>query len=239
MLFKLEFFRSLKGLVMTLVISFGILYFLGLLMSPVFDPGLLVFDHLPGYAFVLIVGGFVLSSLAFSDLSNNLKRYRYLTLPVSTLEKFLCMWLLTTAGWIVLFTLFYSGYTVFANVTARILFKHMTFIAFDPLSADVANTIRYYIVFQGIFLAGSVHFKGYVLPKTLFTLIIFGAVCGAVIYFMMSDMFQAEVDSFSDPNTYKTMSVYKIWQVIVWLFWWLLAPLSWIITYLGLKEKEV
>jgi hypothetical protein len=238
LLLKVELYRSRKGLLMTLVICFGLMFFLGLLLSPVFMPGTLVFDHSEGFTFSLLVGGFILSSLAFNDLSNRLRRYHYLTLPVSSLEKFLCMWLLTTVGWILLFTFTYTLYTWFANAFGRLIFRHITFLAFNPLGMMTVTSMKYYLAIQGIFLAGAAHFRGYVFPKTLFSIILFGAVCGLITYFLMADMFSIDEELFSHPNPLIKMPVYTIWIIVQWLFWWILAPLCWVITYLGLKEKE-
>jgi len=133
LLLRLELYRSRKAIIMTFAISFGLLFLLGLLMTPVFEPLLIEFRHTSGFAFHLLIGGFVLSSLTFKDLGNSLRRYHYLTLPVSTFEKFLSMWLLTSVGWILVYTLVFSLYTVFANYIGEMLFAHMTFISFNPL----------------------------------------------------------------------------------------------------------
>lgn len=223
---------------MTLVISFGLMFIMGLLLMPVFEPSLEVFEHTDGFAFGLLIGGFILSGLAYTDLSNSLRRYSYLTLPVSNLERFLCMWLLTSLGWIVLYTIIFSFYTVFANALGHALFSHITFVAFQPLGEHALNTMKYYFVLHGIFLVGAAHFKGYVFPKTLFTLILFAMFCGLIAYFFMADLMQGDADCLSDSDDFENMSIYKYWLVLKWIFWWLLAPICWLATYMGLKEKE-
>ena len=222
---------------MTLIITFGFLFFVGLLLAPVIDPGMVLYEHSTPYAFTLLAGGFILSSLAFRDLGNNLRRYNYLTLPVSAFEKFLSMWLLSSFGWILLYTLIYTIYTVFANTIGQLLFHDIAFETFNPFGPFAFKFMRFYFVLHGIFLAGAAHFKGYPFPKTLLTLIIFGAFCGLITYIIMRGMFDFECTSESNPLI--GMRVYNIWLVVKWLFWWLLAPLCWVITYLGLKEQEV
>jgi hypothetical protein len=236
-LLKMELSRSSRGVLMTLVIIFGFLFFVGLLLGPVFDPGMIVFEHSPGYAFTLLVGGFILSSLAYRDLGNPLRRNNYLMLPVSALEKFLSMWLLTSVGWILLYTLTYEAYTLFANSVGQLIFGHLTFESFEPLSQFAVRTMKYYFVLHGIFLAGAAYFKGYPFPKTLLTLILFGAVCGVITYLIMNGVF--DIDYTLESNLFNGMLVCQLWKVIQWMFWWLLAPLCWVITYLGLKEQEV
>jgi hypothetical protein len=89
LLLKLELFKSRKGIAMTFVITFGMLFFIGLLFGIVVEPNLIVFEHSGSYVFTLLTGGFILSSLAFNDLANDLKRFRFLTFPVSVFRKVL------------------------------------------------------------------------------------------------------------------------------------------------------
>jgi hypothetical protein len=236
---KMELFRSIKGILMALIIIFGLLFFVGFVLAIFVAPNLLVYKHGITYAISLIAGGFILSSLAFNDLSSTLKRYRYLTLPVSAFEKFLTMWLLTSLGWIILCTVTYAGYATLANALGSIIFRTVIFQTFKPLSISTILVIKYYFVLQGIFMAGAATFKGYVFPKTLFTLVLFALLCGLISYLFMTDLFLVDEDYFTGENSLMKMPVFKFWQLAQWLFWWVLGPLSWVITYLGIKEKEV
>ena len=223
---------------MTGVISFGLL-FIGLLLGSIFGYEKVIETHPGSYAFALISGGFILSSLTFNDLSNPLKRYNYLTLPASTLEKFISMWFLTCVCWVVVFTFAYFIYSLIANAIGHFLFRNITFLAFDPLGKIPLSAIKYYIILQGIFLIGAIHFKGYVFPKTIFALLLFGMVCGIIFYFTMSDLFQFDSEYISEYSSMKGTTLYQVWLIIQWMFWWMLAPLCWVITYIGLKEQEV
>ena len=237
LLLKMEISRSRKGVLMTLIITFGFLFFVGLLLAPVIDPGMLVYEHSIPYAFTMLAGGFILSSLAFHDLNSSLRRYNYLTLPVSAFEKFLSMWLLTSIGWIFLYTVIYTIYTFFANTIGQLLFHDIAFETFNPFGPFAFRFMKFYFILQGIFLAGAAHFKGYPFPKTLLALVLFSAFIGLITYLIMKDMFDFECNSESNPLI--GMPVYSLWLVAEWLFWWLFAPLCWVITYLGLKEQEV
>jgi hypothetical protein len=239
LLLKMELYRSRKGILIALVIIFGLL-FTGFILENIFA-GKKVFDsHPAGYAFFLLLGGFIISSLAFNDLSNPLRRYNYLTLPASTFEKFISMWFLTCVVWIVVFTLAYTVYTMIANTIGYLFFSNVTFPAFWPLTKTPINAIKYYIVIQGIFLVGAVYFRGYVFPKTIFTLLLFGIVSGIIFYIIMADLFHSNVEcTLEECNPMKEKSFCQIWQVIQWMFWWMLAPLCWLSTFLGLKDQEV
>lgn len=244
LLLKVELFRSWKAVIMTLVIIAGLVFFIDLLLASLIDPGKVVYEHSKNYAFNLLIGGFVLSSLAFSDLSNPLKRQRYLILPVSALEKLSVMWLLTSLGWIILFTMVYTVYTWFVNLIGPAIFSYMTFEAFDPLDKFNLTMMKYYFVLQGVFLVGATRFEGYVFPKTLFVLIVFLILCGSLIYLMLVDIFLTEHECTVTEDEFNCelvneMEAHWLWWMIQWMFWWVLAPLCWGVTYLGLKEKEV
>ena len=239
LLLKLEGFRSRKGLLMTFVITFGMLFWVGLLLGTFIEMPKVYDAHPATYAFSLILGGFVLSSLTFPDLGNNLRRPGYLSLPASTLEKFVCMWLLSSVAWILLFTLAFTAYTWVANPIGQLLFSRVRFEAFDPLGPVAVSSMKYYFVLQGVFLAGATHFRAYVLPKTLFVLILFATLCSVLAYFVMGDLVHVDEAYFADPKALKEMPVYRFWLLAKWLFWWVLAPLCWVISYWGLKEAEV
>lgn len=240
LLLRLEVFKSRKAMGMIFVITFGMLFFLGLLLALLVDVHVVNYDHHENYASSLIIGGFIISSLAFSDLGNQLKRYRYLMLPVSALEKFTCMWLLTSIGWILLYTLIFTIYTWIANPVGQLLFSRVTFESFNPFSGFSWHIMKVYFVLQGIFLVGAVHFKGYVLPKTLFVLVLVSLITGTLIYFILKDVFLADHYCTNEEcELVIEMGTHPIWQAAQWMFWWVLAPLTWVITYLGLKGQEV
>ena len=239
LLVKMELFKSKKGLLMLLVISFGLLFFVSLLFDCAVEKRKIFDAHAENYAFHLIIGGFILSSLAFNDLSDTLKRYHYLTLPASPFEKFICMWLLTSVGWIALFTITYTLYTLFANAIGSLLFSHMTFQPFDPLGNYSLNSMKTYFVLQGVFLVGAAYFKGYVFPKTLLALILFFTAGGVLAYFIMGDEFFNHDCGVGECQVLNEMISHNTSVVLQWIFWWVLAPVCWINTYWGLKEQEV
>lgn len=245
LLLKLELYKSRKGIGMLIIITFGMLFFVGLLLSLVIERHVLDFHHEEGFAFTLLAGGYIISSLAFNDSGNTLKRYNYLMLPVSTLERFLCMWLLTTLGWILIYTLIYTCYTWVANSIGQLIFSKVTFYSFNPFQDVTFTAIKVYFVTQGIFLIGAAHFRGYVFPKTLMVIFLIAGLCGLLIYFSMKDIFLADhycevkADGSVDCVLVDTFLAHQISDIIQWMFWWLLAPLTWVVSYLGLKEQEV
>jgi hypothetical protein len=239
LLLRMELFKSRKGLLLIFVISFGLLFFGGLLLDCAIEKKKIFDGHPSNYVFNLMIGGFILSSLAFNDLSDRLKRYHYLTLPASTFEKFFCMWLLTSVGWIIAFTIFYTIYTLIANTIGAALFSDMKFLPFNPLGISSLTTMKSYFVLHGIFLVGAAYFKGYVFPKTLFALILFITASGILAYFIMGDEFINHDCGVGECAVINEMISHNIAVVLQWIFWWMLAPVCWINTYWGLKEQEV
>jgi hypothetical protein len=237
-LLKMEIFCSRKALLIAIVITLGLLK-VGFLLTGIFSNSLSVDAHTANFTFLLLVGGFILSSMAFHDLSNPASKYRYLTLPASVFEKFLSMWLLTCFGWILIFSITFLIYSWFAGVLGPLLFRQMTFVPFDLFSESSITAIRYYIVLQGIFLVGAVHFRGYAFPKTIFTLIIACFICGFIFYMISSDIFRYEVDWDSSCNLFQEKNLTRFISIAHGLLLWVMPPLSWIITYTGLKEQEV
>lgn len=225
-------------MLIAIVITFGLLK-IGFLLTGVFSNSLTVDVHTANFAVLLLTGGFILSSMAFHDLGNPARKYRYLTLPASVFEKFLSMWLLSCLGWILIFSMTYTIYSWLAAVLGPLLFQQMNFVPFDLFSGSSFTAIRYYIVLQGIFLVGAVHFRGYAFPKTIFTLIIACFICGFIFYGILSGIFRYEVDWDSSCNLFHEKNLNRFLSIAHGVLLWVLPPLSWIITYTGLKEQEV
>lgn len=236
LLLKVELFKGRRAIVMTLVILLGTMT-VGTVTEPLMDDNKVV--HAENYAMGLFIGGCILSSLAFSSLSNSLKSFQYLTLPVSTFEKFFSMWLLTCVGWLVVYTVGYLICVPAINLVAHFSSDSIVIMQFAPLDRYVITTIKYYFVLQGVFLVGAVHLKGYVMPKTLFALVLYGILCMLIFYLFLGDMINSEVEQTLNGYDFSKSPVATFWIGLEWMFWWLFAPLCWIITFLGLKEKEV
>lgn len=238
LLLKLEFHKGKKGFWITLGIIYG-LAIIGLLVSVIFGGGNTSEDHANGYEFILLTSGFILTSLSMSDLSHSLRRYSYLTLPVSNLERFLSIWVLTSFGWIVAFTLTYVVFLTSSHALIHLLFQKTVFQPFYLFSGEVWNTLKTYMVFQGVFLVGAAHFKGYVIPKTLLALLGFAFVCGIVGYFILADLFPFDMEFQTEPFDYAQLTAYKAWMYFLQVLSIVLAPLCWVITYFSIKEQEV
>jgi hypothetical protein len=237
-LLKLGLTLNRKGIAMAFVITFGLLFFIGLLLTLLVE-GEKIFQHHQNYASSLLLGGAVLTSLAFTDLADPLKRQAYLMLPVSAFEKFLSMWLLTSIGWVLLFTMAYTCYTIVANPAAQLMFPNVTFEAFDPLNDFGLTAMKYYFVVHAVFLVGAARFRGYALWKTIFVLVVAALVVGLLVYVTWKDVFLTDHDCDGmDCELVTLVGQSTLWEMLKFFFWWMLTPVCWILAYLGLKEQE-
>jgi hypothetical protein len=234
---RMELFRVRKAFLMVFIVTFGLL-FTGFILENIFSSANVFDSHAGNYTFFLLTGGFILSSLAFNDLGHTLRRHSYLNLPASAFEKFLSMWLLTCAGWIVVFTIIYIAYALIANSIGHFFFRNVTFLAFTPMQIPVIS-LGYYVAFQAIFLVGTVHFRGYSFFKTIFALILFGMVCGLIFYIIMADIIHTADQCPPGYNPFTEKSLQQFWHLVSSVGIRLLAPVCWVITYIALKEQEV
>ena len=236
LLLKLELFKSRFALALTLLIISGLMLE-GIVLDSIIDDGILV--HFESFCFNYLLGGFVLSSLAYRSLSRKLTSYQYLMMPVSNFEKFLSMWLLTSVGWTILFLFYFPQMVNLVNLVAPIIRPNVQIESFDLFSYPVLNTIQYYFVLQGIFLVGATHFRGFVFPKTLLAVLVYALLCVGIFYFMMYDLLEPEMECNQPMEVIEQTYFYYIGMSLVWFFWWGLAPLCWLITFLGLKDQKV
>ena len=130
----------------------------------------------------LLIGGFIISSLAFYEFIKPTERQFYLQLPASNLEKFVSRWLLTGIVYTFGLVVYYWLFSLFANWIGVTFYDHQ-FDAFTPFRENNLIAIKSYLAAQTIFLAGAATFKRFAFFKTLFAAIILVAV---VAFFSMT-----------------------------------------------------
>ncbi|HCX23804.1 MAG: hypothetical protein CMB80_34290 [Flammeovirgaceae bacterium] len=238
-LLKLELFQSRKGIAMVFIITFGVLFFVGFILS-LFVERPAEYDHTDSYVGALLIGGFIVSSLAFSGIDRQLKRIGFLMLPVSALERLVCAWLLTCIGWVLAYSIGFVVYVMIANPVGQVFFPDTSFKSFDVMGSAAMMAIKAYVVLQGLFLVGAAHFRGYVFPKTMVVLIGILTIVGFVIFFVLKDEFTSEhyCTVTGECELVDAFAVHPVYYVAKWLFWLVLAPLAWLLTYFGLKDQD-
>ena len=224
-LLKMEYVRIRRPFLMILSICIELLL-LCILVAPLCDTTILLVEHKESFAFSFLLGGFILSSLAFSDLSHKQKRKDFLTLPVSSFERLVCMWLLTSVMWIVIFVLCHFVYSIIANLIGPVIFDYIEYEAFDPFGSFALITIKWYFLLQGIFLIGATQFRRFVFPKTLVVIAIIALVWRLGSFLIIDEAVNESIDGSSS-------NILTDYAMV-----WLIGPATWILCYLGLKRLE-
>ncbi|EMR01231.1 hypothetical protein [Cesiribacter andamanensis] len=178
--------------------------------------------------------GLIFTSQIFMELHAPNQAYAYLTLPVSTLEKLLGSWLLTSPIYVLGFT----------AVTYVIYFLGILVTGFEvsPLTYfdnDFLNSIGTYMVIQTLYLWGAAYFRKTNFLKTVLVQIILmlliGMWAGALIYMIYGGTFEAEHQNASPAPFMENVFV----PAMKVLFWGVLGPYMLLVTYFTLKERQL
>jgi len=203
--------------------------------------------HEVWYGIILLAGGFYFTSTSFNELNQKEERMNYLALPASVFEKFSMKLLITSLGYLIGFTLIYW---IFAQVIDTITQRYFewSFEPFDITTDGFPTFIKLYLVLQSIFILGAVTFNRFAFFKTLFTIGILGLVIGIFTGLCFRGIFAEYFQSFFEPKdnvgiipdiAFRNFMQYTAWPIIQNIFWYVLAPVMWIVAYFKLKEREV
>jgi hypothetical protein len=200
---------------------------------------------------ILFLGGFIVTSLAFREARQNGGGIFYLTLPASSLEKFASKLLATSVGYALGSLVFFTAVAAVSEGVNRLIFGFGNSF-FNPFEPGVLESIGYYLVFQSVFLLGSVWWKKLALVKTvlMLQLVAVGIVMVAAValrivfrqYFHGWEIDFGTVPGFDQLVTLTTAGTGPLMQIgsvvrIVVLS--ATAPVCWVIGWLRLREIEV
>lgn len=129
--------------------------------------------HEFAYGFYLLVGGFILTSLSFTEMNQPYSKLFYLTLPAASLEKFISRWLITGLGFAILFTIGYSITSLLAKALGLAIFD-FDIGDFNPFTAKNVLFFQIYLAVQTIFLLGAIYFRKYAIFKTVLATALIG-----------------------------------------------------------------
>ncbi len=243
--------RDVNMIIKPTLISFGAL--LGILLIATFVDG----DHFtqPGgldlfrgyFVNTLVIGGVIVSSLAFKELRNSSSRLSYLMLPASTFEKLASIWFLTSIGYTLL-TWFSMIVLSWLSYFISSIFIELTISYFQPFDfASFQREVRTYWVLNAFFLLGAVIFNKYVFPKTVVSLMGVGFSLVVIGFLFLRVIFWEYFEGFSFRSTppefnasfEKMMQNGTLQKIPTNIFLWLVAPYLWLVTYFHLKERTV
>ena len=197
------------------------------------------------YVVGFIISGIFISGMAFTNLRTKEKTMSYLTLPASTLEKFISELLLTTVGFIVIYTAIFYVFNFVVYLIGSSFNLHANII--NLFDMEVLEGFMYYVILQSIFLAGAATFRKVPLFFTIFTVFVAGIVImifvmiislGFKEYIESSDIVNFQFNG-SDYDIEADMKNHFLVRYPKFMFYYLTAPIFWLVTYFKLKEKEV
>jgi len=200
------------------------------------------------YPLILFIGGYLITSLSFSDLHHPQRSYVYLTLPASNLEKFLSKLVLTTVGYVLGTLILYFLFSVLMSIVNLIIFQQ-SHPLFNPFDRIIWITIGVYLITQSIFLLGAVYYKKHAFIKTNLFLFLLQLTVSIFIVFLVKIVFWNYIQgwSFSPEDIILSSPAVEqqlenfFWgfaQFMKFIFYWVLAPVLWLISYFRLKETE-
>lgn len=199
---------------------------------------------------ILAIGGYIVTSLSFLDLHDAKRASHYLTLPGSTLEKYVSRLLLTTAGWTLLAMVFYMVTTVVSAGIGMVIFRHAGDV-FLPITRLTWNSVGTYAVTQSIFFFGAVYFKKNHLLKTILAAVL--VAFGFALAFLLTARLafigefvgilptEAELNRiFGEVPNAANLRFARSMETIGKVVYWSVMPLFfWILGYRRMRETEV
>lgn len=196
--------------------------------------------HAGLFPLVLAIGGVLFTSSLFTDLHDKPRAHAYLTLPVSTLERWLVRLLLSTIG---VAAAAVAGYFLAALLGAGVseLIWGRSPGVFVP-GADAWRAVLSYLVTSSLFLFGAVYFRRWHAFKVVLSVaaawLALMLLAAALAWLLFPALFAA-LDHDPDLTEIAPHLTGPIVQGAKIFYWAVMAPLFWFLTFLRLREAEV
>lgn len=188
----------------------------------------------------LFLGGFVITSTAFSEMHKPEKSAHYITLPASGLEKVFSSWLSTS----VIFVLFAVSFFYVTWYVASLLAFSLTntpFTSINFFDANLWKIIGIYFAVQPVFFLGAIYFKGYNFLKTLLALFVISIV-HSIFQTLFGLVFFGELvfnNSIENANwTGGEEFFLNLLDIIKVFGLYILPPFLLIVSYIRFNERE-
>lgn len=198
------------------------------------------------FANILVIGGFIASSVTFTEMHEQRTGMHYLMLPGSVLEKYAAKLLLTSLGWTAAVTVVTAVVTALGAGIASIFFAENPGIIV-PSDRAQWTTIASYLVSQSVFLFGSIYFRKTAFLKTALSALV-AVFTFAVVWILAIRVFYASAftEHFGGPGfqsvrlTAQGESFLSGLEVVGKTLAWAVVPVFfWIAGVLRLRETEV
>lgn len=203
--------------------------------------------HMGLYVFFLFISGILVSSNAFGSLREDISAGAWLTLPASIFEKFTSRLFLTSIGYVLATGLIYFIISALSEGINQILFDY-SHPLFNPFTTKVWIPMTVYLVIQSVFLTGSIFFRRFAFIKTLLFLSILSLALVLFFFLALKIILGGQFGTLSDHsmrivwNSLTSDWLIEVKDTLVrmtgTLFWGILAPFCWAVSYFRLREFE-
>jgi len=196
--------------------------------------------HAVLFPLVLVVGGVLFTSSLFTDLHDKPRAHAYLTLPVSTLERWAVRLLLSTIGCAAVAVAGYFLVSLLGAGVSELIWRRSHGI-FVP-DAGAWRAVLSYLVASSLYLFGAVYFRRWHAFKVVLTtsglllaLTLFAAGLAWLLFPAVFAGLDRDVDLVDISP--RLAEVVELGGKI--FFWGVMGPLFWFLTYLRLRKAEV
>jgi hypothetical protein len=191
----------------------------------------------------------VVSSLSFSDIHDERKGMFYLSLPGSTLEKFVSRLVQTSIVWSLVVCVVYFVASLIGAGISELLFGG-SHGGYFPFSASDWKTVADYLVAQSVFLFGSIYFRKAAFIKTVLAGMILALAYGLYLMIVGRIVFTSEFAAFLPTDNEMNALIETIGENIHrWDSWvrivdpivtYAVIPIFfWVAGFFRLRESEV
>lgn len=247
LLLKKELWSGIKKPLIVVGATFGFILLFAFFMIYTGDG----YEHLNFNMFpmVLLIGGFVFTSVSYYEFNDKTGTHHYLSLPASTFEKFVSKWLITAIVFPIVAVLLFLLYTKIGDGFYNYYIKPEVELSSWSLSNWWSKFfIKIYFAAQSIYLVGAIAFQKYTLFKTgligFLAFLLFGVICGVAFHIMFAEFFQPffqmregvhSLNTSPEAIDYMETDYTNTLENTLWLT---VPLLMWIVGFLKLKEKE-
>ena len=196
--------------------------------------------HAGLFPLVLAIGGVLFTSSLFTDLHDKPRAHAYLTLPVSTLERWLVRLLLSTIGVAAVAVAGYSLATLLGAGVSELIWgrSHGVFVP----GSDAWRAVLSYLVTSSLFLFGAVYFRRWHAFKVVLSVaavwLALMLLAAALVWLLFPALF-ATLDQDLNLSEIAPHLTGPIVQGAKIFYWAVMAPLFWLLTFLRLRAAEV
>ena len=206
-----------------------------------FDRGLPQTLELFYYAGLIILG-VIVAGFSFPALRKKEKAVFYLTLPVSTLERFLSFLILSLPGFFILYTILYLIFSLALYSVYDVFFD----LKPNKYHIEFFKMLGLYVRLNALFLLGAVYFRR---TPPFFTVVYTGIVILFLALFIsiiaqIFHIINIPVDyilGLKTPYEVNGGTINPVWQfkVLRFLYLYGLVLFFWFVSVIRLKEKQV